>query len=105
MKKLFLVSIAIILSTNLFGQDTKFILVTTSGSKKSKEEKSENRNIVPNKPVSDFTEEYYVLKNDEAIRHGTYVKYRRASLTVQLLEAGSYSNGKQNGLWEYYHDN
>jgi antitoxin component YwqK of YwqJK toxin-antitoxin module len=72
-------------------QETKFVTRRNSDPEKMKD------------PKNQFIEEYYVLKNDEDIRHGTYVKYRPAPREIQLLESGRYQNGQKDGLWEYYH--
>lgn len=54
------------------------------------------------KKRSGYFEEYYVLKNDEKVKHGTYVKYKSVFSGVQILEHGNYANGKKEGAWEYF---
>jgi antitoxin component YwqK of YwqJK toxin-antitoxin module len=51
----------------------------------------------------EFIEEFYVLKNDKNVKHGTYVKYR-GTYGVQILESGEYNNGEKNGSWEYFYN-
>jgi antitoxin component YwqK of YwqJK toxin-antitoxin module len=65
-----------------FGQETKFVSKDGGG----------------------FTEEYYVLKNDKNVRHGTYVKYRQPFGQIVIIESGSYTNGEKNGLWEEFYN-
>ncbi len=65
-----------------FSQETKFIL----------------------KPGVGFTEEYYVLKNNKNVKHGTYVKYRLPFSQIVIIESGSYSNGEKNGLWQEFYN-
>jgi hypothetical protein len=62
------------------GQETKFILRNESG----------------------FKEEFYVLKANKKIRHGTYVKYRQPLGQIVVIESGAYLNGDKHGLWEEY---
>ena len=64
----------------------------------------------------DYTEEYYVLKDNKKIKHGTYVKYREPGVSfssnsisfgpseLHLMTTGKYENGLKSGLWEYYHE-
>ena len=56
------------------------------------------------KTRSGYYEEYYVLKNDEKVKHGTYVKYKSVFSGVQILEHGKYANGQKEGDWEYFFD-
>ncbi|MBX2967675.1 MAG: energy transducer TonB [Cyclobacteriaceae bacterium] len=65
-----------------FSQETKFVL----------------------KNKTEFIEEFYVLKNDKDVKHGTYVKYRNTFNGVQILESGEYNDGEKNGLWQYFYD-
>jgi antitoxin component YwqK of YwqJK toxin-antitoxin module len=104
MKELFVSLFILMLNYSLFGQETKFITRTSSDIKKSKETKGKGSNTLTIGPDTEFIEEYYVLKSDESIRHGTYVKYRQTFRGIQILESGSFQNGQKNGLWEYYHD-
>lgn len=52
-------------------------------------------------------EEYYVLKENRKVKHGTYVRYLPPFGTRDyvLMEVGSYSNGEKQGVWEYYYSN
>jgi antitoxin component YwqK of YwqJK toxin-antitoxin module len=52
-------------------------------------------------------EEYYVLKADKKVKHGTYVRYLPPFGTRDyvILESGSYANGEKQGVWEYYYSN
>ena len=45
-----------------------------------------------------YKETYYVLKQDESIRHGDYQKAGKEGLLVK----GQYENGNRSGVWEYY---
>lgn len=65
-----------------FGQETKFVSKDGGG----------------------FIEEYYVLKSDKNLRHGTYVKYRQPFGQVVVIESGNYSNGLKHGLWEEFYN-
>lgn len=71
-----------LLSIQAFCQETKFVL----------------------KKRASFNEEFYVLKSDKKIKHGTYVKYETGSNKVHLLESGSYENGQKSGFWHYFHE-
>jgi len=42
-------------------------------------------------------EEYYVLKGDKSIKHGSYLKYKTGG--IRILESGSYNNGQKDGIW------
>lgn len=58
------------------------------------------------KQKNGFNEEYYVLKDNKRIKHGTYVKYITTIINrLQILESGSYKNGEKEGLWEYFYKN
>lgn len=46
--------------------------------------------------------EFYVLKSNEDIRHGSYVWYEYAGDRISILEQGDYQNGKKNGQWSYF---
>lgn len=74
--------ILLLVCSNSFGQQTKFVLKDRGG----------------------FKEEYYVLKNEKKIRHGTYVKYRQPLGEYVIIESGNYSNGEKNGLWEIFYN-
>jgi len=52
-------------------------------------------------------EEYYVLKEDEKVKHGSYVRYLPplGKRDYVILESGNYANGEKNGVWEYYYSN
>ena len=52
-------------------------------------------------------EEYYVLKENKKVKHGTYVRYLPPFGTRDyvILESGSYMNGEKQGVWEYYYSN
>lgn len=52
-------------------------------------------------------EEYYVLKENKKVKHGTYVRYLPPFGTRDyvILESGSYINGEKDGVWEYYYSN
>jgi antitoxin component YwqK of YwqJK toxin-antitoxin module len=52
-----------------------------------------------------YTEEYFVLKSDKKIKHGTYVKYKPSHIEPEVLESGNYVNGKKDGLWVYFRGN
>ena len=84
MKKLIYILLFILFSGTLVGQvKTKFIL--------------KKRNSV--------TEEYYVLKTDKKIKHGTYVKYIGVpGINFLLIENGNYIKGQKEGLWTTYID-
>lgn len=86
----FLLPLFCISSFCVYGQETKFILRKDKG--------------------TDIQEEYYVLKDNKKIKHGTYVKYIINRYVVQILESGNYENGKKDGKWylffntpSYYH--
>jgi antitoxin component YwqK of YwqJK toxin-antitoxin module len=69
------------IAATAYGQETKFV------------EKTEGQ----------FGEEYYVLKSDKKVRHGTYVKYHRSILgTVALEESGAYEMGARHGEWTFF---
>lgn len=86
MRHLILILIFVSPTSDLLGQETKFV----SGS-------AEDGGI----------EEYYVLKENKKVKHGTYVKYLPPFGTRDyvILESGSYINGEKNGIWEYYYSN
>ena len=51
------------------------------------------------------TEEYYVLKKDKKIKHGTYVKYLGVpGINFLLIENGNYVMGLKEGIWTTYID-
>lgn len=50
----------------------------------------------------DFTEEYTVLKNETTVKHGKYTKY--TAFSYSILEAGNFTHGEKDGLWEYFHN-
>lgn len=79
-KILLLIIITVSSIHQLLGQDTKFV--------------SRTHNL--------YTEEYYVLKSDKNIRHGSYVKYKSFLGQFLVFESGFYENGLKHGLWEYY---
>lgn len=76
--------LGIFLKPNAWCQDTKFVL----------------------KRSNEFTEEYYVLRDNKTIRHGTYVKYKEKLLKIVgddlILETGTYDNGLKTGEWRTY---
>ncbi|MEI6576712.1 MAG: hypothetical protein WCO63_11090 [Bacteroidota bacterium] len=78
--RLFWITLIILICHETYSQETKFVL----------------------KVHQDFKEEYYVLKSDKKIKHGTYVKYKHMLFGVQLIESGLYKNGLKTGLWEFY---
>lgn len=76
-------TLILVLTTSFcLGQETKFVSKNGSG----------------------FIEEYYVLKTDKNLRHGTYVKYRQPFGQIVVIESGSYSNGVKHGLWEEFYN-
>lgn len=52
-------------------------------------------------------EEYYVLKENKKLKHGTYVRYLPPFGTRDyvILESGSYVNGEKQGVWQYFYSN
>ncbi len=95
MKIFLLVALAVFcFDKRAFTQETKFIV----------------------KRNSEYTEEYYVLKDNKKIKHGTYVKYKKPGISIStysisfgpsqlhIIANGNYENGLKSGLWEYYHD-
>lgn len=47
-------------------------------------------------------ERFTVLKGPKKIKHGTYTRYSRLS---EVVETGTYTNGKKTGIWSTYNDN
>lgn len=80
----FILSLTLSLSYS-FAQETKFVQKRGDGG---------------------INEEYYVLTSDKKIKHGSYVKYKEASVfdRLGLLESGSYKNGEKDGLWTYFYN-
>lgn len=50
-----------------------------------------------------YMEEYYVLKADKKVKHGSYVKLNESFMGNSLHSTGSYINGKKHGLWQTYY--
>jgi len=48
-------------------------------------------------------EEYYVLKSDKSIKHGSYVKFWTKYSGTRILESGSYDRGQKTGTWMYFY--
>jgi hypothetical protein len=46
-----------------------------------------------------YKEEYYVLKSDTSIKHGSYNKY---AFPKQIVTSGFYKNGKKDSIWTDY---
>lgn len=84
-------------------KETKLVIAGSTDSSPMKKVKI-GKNIPIISGPEPFKEEYYVLKSDESIRHGTYVKYRPAKGGVLVLESGMYQNGEKNGLWESFYE-
>lgn len=82
MMRLYTTIILLTVYLSSFGQETKFVLKDGGG----------------------FKEEYYVLKDDKKIRHGTYVKYRQPLGQVIIIESGKYANGEKDGQWETFYN-
>lgn len=79
--KLVIIVLMQLFCLNLFSQETKF----------------------SHKSIDNVTEEYYVLKENRKIKHGTYVKYESLFGKAFIIAAGSYENGQLHGSWEYYY--
>lgn len=48
-------------------------------------------------------EEYYVLKEDRSLKHGTYLKYdNRLGLEKYIREFGSFDHNRKTGVWFYF---
>lgn len=47
-------------------------------------------------------EEFQVLKENEKVKHGSYVKYFSLAGKMAILENGYFRNNKKHGMWEYY---
>ncbi|MEZ4972935.1 MAG: energy transducer TonB [Cyclobacteriaceae bacterium] len=60
------------------------------------------------KRSQEHVEEFYVLKEDKNIRHGTYVKYRDKLMGILgdpiIYENGTYDQGVKVGEWKKYYD-
>ncbi|MDZ4712462.1 MAG: hypothetical protein SGI89_09065 [bacterium] len=77
-----LIIVLIFVYSNSFGQETKFVLKDGGG----------------------FQEEYYVLKSDKKIKHGTYAKYRAPFGQIVMIETCNYSNGEKHGQWTAFYN-
>lgn len=52
---------------------------------------------------NNWHKEFYVLKSNEDIKHGSYIWYEFAGDLISILEQGDYQNGKKNGQWNYFY--
>jgi len=56
----------------------------------------------------DCREEYYVLKDNDTIKHGSYLKYNTESESYmfgrRIYEVGFYQDNKKAGKWRYFYD-
>ena len=59
----------------------------------------DTKKVVRYSADSVYTEEYYVLKSDETIKHGSYLKIGWSNLPV---ESGEYKNNLKEGVWTTY---
>jgi len=96
-KRVLIILILFLLAIDLRAQETK--LIVKEGSTRPPDNKT-----IKIGWNDDFVEEYYVLKTDAKIRHGTYVKYRHSRFGISVLESGRYQNGQKTGVWEVYHN-
>lgn len=105
MKRLVISQMILLLAfSHICAQETKFVARRNPELKNSGKHTERQIDKALGRKI-EFIEEYYVLKNDENIRHGTYVRYYTSAFgRIQILESGTYQNGQKTGLWEYYHD-
>ncbi len=80
-KKIIVTSFFGLMLINLFAQETKLV-------------KQINGDIKTN---------YYVLKSDKSIKHGSYTKYIESITQQGFLELGNYKNGVKDGEWTYFY--
>jgi hypothetical protein len=52
----------------------------------------------------DKREQFYVLKKDHSVKHGTYIKYFKGTKRYFIYETGRYLYGKKEGLWRFFYD-
>ena len=52
----------------------------------------------------DKREQFYVLKKDPSVKHGTYIKYFKGTKRYYIYETGRYLYGKKEGLWRFFYD-
>lgn len=53
-----------------------------------------------------FYEEYYVLKSDKNIKHGSYINYSIGLLwKIFINETGNYYYNKKDSIWTFYQNN
>ena len=77
--RLFIISFLLLVGGYGFGQETKKVTI------KNKNPKSQ--------------EEYYVLKSNKSVKHGSYKKYNYKN---KLVFEGHFTNGVKDSIWEFY---
>lgn len=87
MRKLFFLIGILFFSTVTFSQET--VLVSK---KKS-----------PDQNEPGYSEEFYVLKSNKKIRHGSYVRLHNVFGITSLQATGTYANGQKHGYWQTYY--
>jgi hypothetical protein len=87
MKKLLAPACILFFSTVTFSQETVLV------SKKK----------LPEQNKLGYSEEFYVLKSNKKIKHGSYVKLHDMFFGVTLHATGYYLNSKKDGFWQTYY--
>lgn len=96
--------LSLLLIFNVYSQETKLVVRHSTDLEEANELNKGRVHPIASVGINmGFSEEYYVLKSDEEVRHGTYVKYRNAIGGIQIVESGEYSNGQKTGVWRTFH--